>query len=382
MAHCRPAGGVRGSPPSPQAGAGGPTGAPGSLRAPRYTSPLAHDGTSRGSDWTGRVIDQRYRIVRPLGEGAMGSVYVADHLTLHKQVALKVVRAEFAGNRELLARFAREALAGSRIEHPSVVPSLDYGPLQEGGAYLVMPLVPGAPLTDLLHAHGRLPWQHVAHWGAQIADALAAAWAQGFVHRDLKPDNILIEARVDSAPVARIIDFGVARLCDQLSGTAVPAAGGAPALTQEGAIIGTPGYMAPEQALGRTASHAADLYSLGVVMWEALVGQPRWRGESIRAVLQAQLTEKRPSARDASGDASIPEALDRLVERLLAARPEERPGDARQVRDELRALLRAPAAGESAARAVGKGPLARPGVWLALIALLAAGASIGAWLAL
>ena len=308
----------------------------------------------------------------------MGSVFVADHLTLHKQVALKVVRAEFAGNRELLARFAREALAGSKIEHPSVVPALDYGPLEEGGAYLVMPLVPGASLTDVLLERGRLPWQHVAHWGAQIADALAAAWAQGFVHRDLKPDNIMLEARPEAAPVARIIDFGVAKLCSQL-GNAAGAAGasGTPALTQEGAIIGTPGYMAPEQALGRTASHSADLFSLGVVMWEALVGEPRWTGGSIREILTAQLTQKRPTARVASGDASIPDALDGLIERLVAQRPEERPSDARQVRDELRALLRAPA---PAARGAA-GPFAMRGVWMVLFGLLLAGAAIGGWLA-
>ena len=307
----------------------------------------------------------------------MGSVFVADHLTLHKQVALKVVRAEFAGNRELLARFAREALAGSKIEHPSVVPALDYGPLEEGGAYLVMPLVPGASLTEVLLARGRLPWRDVAHWGAQIADALAAAWAQGFVHRDLKPDNIMLEARPEAAPVARIIDFGVAKLCSQLGGAAAAAsAHGVPALTKEGAIIGTPGYMAPEQALGRPASHSADLFSLGVVMWEALVGEPRWTGESVRAILTAQLTEKRPSARVASGDASIPESFDALIERLVAPRPEERPSDARQVRDDLRALLRAPA------RRGAAGPFAMRGVWLVLFGLLLAGAAIGGWLAL
>jgi serine/threonine-protein kinase len=335
-------------------------------------------GVASSSDWTGRVIDQRYRVVRPLGEGAMGSVFVADHLTLHKQVALKVVRAEFAGNRELLARFAREALAGSKIEHPSVVPALDYGPLEEGGAYLVMPLVPGASLTDVLLARKRLPWQDVAHWGAQIADALAAAWAQGFVHRDLKPDNIMLEVRPDAAPVARLIDFGVAKLCNQLGSTTVASASGAAALTKEGAIIGTPGYMAPEQALGRPASHSADLFALGVVMWEALVGEPRWTGASIREILTAQLTEKRPSARLASGDASIPEGFDGLIERLVAQRPEERPSDARQVRDELWALLRAPAA----ARRGAAGAFAMRGVWLVLLGLLLAGAAIGGWLAL
>jgi serine/threonine protein kinase len=335
--------------------------------------------------WDGLIIDQRYRIVRPLGEGAMGSVFVAEHLGLHKQVALKLVRSEFVGNRELSARFAREALAGSRIEHPSVVAVLDYGSLADGTAYLVMPLVPGAPLSDLLSARGRLPWAQAAELGAQIADALAAAWAHGFVHRDLKPDNILIEPRGQDAPLARVIDFGVAKLSDQRFAEATGAASGAQPLTKEGTIIGTPGYMAPEQALGRTATHAADLYSLGVVLWEALVGRRRWDGTSIRAILQAQLREKRPSVREATADATIPIGLDQLIERLVSVQIERRPSDARQVRDELRALI----LGAQPAPAPAQPPVQRRPtrlgdgrVWVVLLGLLAAGAVLGAWLAL
>ena len=141
------------------------------------------------------------------------------------------MRAEFVGNRELLARFAREALAGSRIEHPSVVAVLDYGPLPDGTAYLVMPLVPSTSLKEVLAARGRLPWREVAELCAQIADALAAAWAQGFVHRDLKPDNLLVEPRDSGPPLARIIDFGVAKVLDQPLSEAAPAASGGAQLT-------------------------------------------------------------------------------------------------------------------------------------------------------
>ena len=269
----------------------------------------------------------------------MGAVFVAEHLNLHKQVALKVVRAEYAGNREVLARFAREALAGSRIDHPSVVAALDYGSLEEGGAYLVMPLVLGKCLTDIFLERGRLPWPEAVELGAQIADALAAAWDKGFVHRDLKPDNILVEPREQGGPLARVIDFGIAKLA-HLSGAGRGAGAAGPALTKEGAIMGTPGYMAPEQALGRTATHAADLYSLGVVLWEALVGQPRWTGDSVQEILRAQLRETRPSVREACPDAAVPMALDRLVERLVSVRPEERPETARDVRDQLREIIR------------------------------------------
>jgi serine/threonine-protein kinase len=338
---------------------------------------LEHTRHRSGGLWDGLVIDQRYRIVRPLGEGSMGSVYVAEHLGLHKEVALKLVRSEFGGNRELLMRFAREALAGSRIDHPSVVAVLDYGPLPDGTAYLVMPIVAGTSLKDTLQMRGRLPWREVAELGAQIADALAAAWSQGFIHRDLKPDNVLLELRGEEPPLARLIDFGVAKLLDpaQPEGSDSPLS--AP-LTKEGTMIGTPGYMAPEQALGRPATHAADLYALGVVLWEALVGQRRWGGATIQAILRAQLGEKRPSAREASGDGSIPIELDHLIERLVAARVEQRPNDARTVRDELRALLARPAVPEAKR---GAGSARRARAWMLVLGLLAAGA-LGGWLAL
>lgn len=342
-------------------------------------------GHSAKPAWDGRIIDRRYRILRQLGEGAMGAVFVAEHLNLHKQVALKVVRQEYAGNREVLARFAREALAGSRIDHPSVVAALDYGSLEEGGAYLVMPLVPGKCLTDIFLERGRLPWPEAVELGAQIADALAAAWDKGFVHRDLKPDNILVEPREHGGPLARVIDFGIAKLAP-LSGAGRGAAGAGPALTKEGAIIGTPGYMAPEQALGRTATHAADLYSLGVVLWEALVGHPRWTGDSVQAILRAQLREARPSVREACPDAAVPVALDRLVERLVSVRAEERPETARDVRDQLREIVRHAAVAPTRpvsmpARVASKSP-ARRNAGSVLAATAIAGAVLGGFIAL
>jgi tRNA A-37 threonylcarbamoyl transferase component Bud32 len=346
-------------------------------------SDIEHQETVHG--WQGRVIDRRYRILRPLGQGAMGQVFVAEQLSLHKQVALKVVRTELAGNRELLERFAREALVGSRIDHPSVVAVLDYGVLEEGGAYLVMPLVPGECLAEILAQRGRLPWPEVAELGAQIADALAAAWAQGYVHRDLKPDNILIEPRAQAGPLARVIDFGVAKLFDPLSGGAMASTGTGEPLTKEGTIIGTPGYMAPEQALGRAATHVADLYSLGVVLWEALVGQPRWTGDSVPAILRAQLKASRPSARAASADATIPSALDELVERLVAVRPEQRPVDARVVRDQLRQILQTRAVSAASDRErtlLAPAPAASLRPWKVLVGMLGAGAVIGGLLAL
>jgi serine/threonine-protein kinase len=309
----------------------------------------------------------------------MGQVFVAEHLGLHKDVALKVVRPEYAGHPELAARFAREAQAGSRIDHPSVVAALDYGTLEEGGAYLVMKLARGERLGDLVERHGRLPWQVAAELGAQIAGALAAARAEGFVHRDIKPDNIVVEQRPDSAPLAQVLDFGVAGLA------APPASAtghlkGEP-LTKEGTIIGTPGYMAPEQALGQPATHCADLYSLGVVLWEALVGEPLWTGDSAHAIMRAQLKLSRPSAREATRDATLPAELDHLIQRLTAVRPEHRPQDASEVQSELLRMV-ATRAGDTA----GKGhhqkttlpatsALGRPTLLLALTLMFALSAA-------
>jgi serine/threonine protein kinase len=249
--------------------------------------------------------------------------------------------------------------------------------LPDGTAYLVMPIVVGTSLKDTLQMRGRLPWREVAELGAQIADALAAAWAHGFVHRDLKPDNVLLEPREPGPPLARIIDFGVAKLLDPARPEETESPISTP-LTKEGTMIGTPGYMAPEQALGRPATHAADLYALGVVLWEALVGQRRWGGATIQAILHAQLSQKRPSARAASGDGTIPIELDQLIERLVSSRVEERPDDARSVRDQLRALLAAGPAPGAPHRQTSK---RRGRTWMLVLGLLAAGA-LGGGLAL
>src|SRR5690606_35694773 len=135
--------------------------------------------------WIGRVIDDRYKIVEVLGEGGMGAVFVAEQLRLRKQVAFKTIRAEFAAHSQAEARFTREALATGRLDHPHVASAIDYGPLPEGGAYLVTQLVRGETLTKRLEA-GPLAWPQVCLLGSQIADALAAAHALGIIHRDLK----------------------------------------------------------------------------------------------------------------------------------------------------------------------------------------------------
>ncbi|MET0287794.1 MAG: serine/threonine-protein kinase [Polyangiales bacterium] len=280
----------------------------------------------------GQVIAERYRVTELLAEGGMGAVYIADHLTLHKQVALKIVHPEHAGNAELVARFEREAMATSRIDHPNVVAAIDFGTLPDATAYLAVQLVRGPSLTRVLTEHGRMPWQRASSIGAQIADALWAAHGHGIIHRDLKPDNVLLQSRDDGSELVKVLDFGVAKFSSE---SKVPLSARTD-VTQIGMVVGTPGYMAPEQTIGNPADERSDLYGLGVLLWESLVGEPLWAAADLQALVEKQMSETPRPVREASGDSTIPEGLENLVARLLARRAEDRPGDAASVRDMLR----------------------------------------------
>ncbi|WAS99543.1 serine/threonine-protein kinase [Nannocystis punicea] len=273
-------------------------------------------------------------MVELLGEGGMGAVYVAEHLKLHKHVAIKTIRAEFAANSQAEARFTREALATARLDHPHVVSAIDYGHLPEGGAYLVIQLVRGHSLTKRLE-QGPLTWQQACKLGAQVADALAAAHGLGIIHRDLKPDNILLEPREGDEFHARVLDFGIARVSGG-EGIGTIADIGQP-ITRMGAVVGTPGYMAPEQAVGEKVDVRVDLYALGVILWEACTGRYLWDAESLTDLFAAQLSRPAPHLPHATRR-EIPSPLATLVDHLLARKPEERPATAAAVRDELRKL--------------------------------------------
>jgi serine/threonine-protein kinase len=211
----------------------------------------------------------------------MGAVYIADHLTLHKQVALKIIHPEHAGNAELTARFEREAMATSRIDHPNVISAIDFGTLNDGTAYLAVQLVRGPSLTRVLTTQGAIGWQRAASIGAQIADALSAAHGHGIVHRDLKPDNVLLQTRDDGTELVKVLDFGVAKFAPE---SKVPLSARTD-VTQIGMVVGTPGYMAPEQTIGNPADERSDLYALGVILWESIVGDPLWSAHDLQALV-------------------------------------------------------------------------------------------------
>ncbi|UJR82484.1 serine/threonine-protein kinase [Sandaracinus amylolyticus] len=285
----------------------------------------------RSETWTGRLVEGRYRVVELLGEGGMGAVFLAEHVKLSKKVALKVILPQFAGDGELAERFAREAMASAKLDHPHVASALDYGALPEGGAYLVMPYVRGRSLRHAMDA-GDATWQFACEIGAQIADALGAAHAHRIVHRDLKPENVILEPRDDGSEMVKVLDFGVARVASEEGASASTGK----ALTRVGTIIGTPGYMAPEQALGENVDTRADLYALGVVLWELVAKQSLFPDDDLTAIVTRQLTTEIP--RLASVVPDVPVELDELVARLLARARDDRPQRAGEVRDVLRRL--------------------------------------------
>ena len=282
--------------------------------------------------WLGRTIDERYKIEQLLGQGGMGAVFLAEHVKLQKKVAFKVILPQFAGNGEVAERFAREAMASAKLEHPHVASALDYGTLPEGGAYLVMQYARGPSLRRVEDDEpSKRNWRYACEVGAQIADALSAAHAAGIVHRDLKPENVILEPRDDGGELVKVLDFGIARVIDDASGPVALTK-----LTRVGTIIGTPGYMSPEQALGEPVDARADLYALGVILWEICAGRELWNETEITALVTKQLTTEPPHI--ASIVADVPAELDALIHRLLARDKNERPDRAGEVRDVLRRI--------------------------------------------
>jgi serine/threonine-protein kinase len=268
----------------------------------------------------------------------MGAVFVAEHLRLRKEVAFKIIRPEIAEDPKIAARFAREAMATAQIESPHIASAVDYGTLPEGGAFLVTQLARGRSLSALLN-EGPIPWPRAVEIAAQIADALSTAHAIGIVHRDLKPDNVIVGERDDGSPLAMVLDFGIASLSHD---AALPTAGAASnePLTAYGLVIGTPGYMAPEQAVGDKVDARTDLYALGVILWESTTGVVLWSGDTLTEMVSQQMRAPAPALHKAT-DVDIPEALDELVASLLARAPGDRPESAGAVRNELRGLITA-----------------------------------------
>ena len=267
-----------------------------------------------------RVIANRFRIECEIGRGGMGTVYLATHLGLERPVAIKVLKAEFAADPEVAERFMREARTMARLRHTRAAMIFDAGSLPDGRPFIVMEHVEGATLADILAREGRFAPERAVRIACEICDVLAEAHALGIVHRDLKPSNIMLNERGVS-----VLDFGIAKVL-----TASADVTKTHATTESGLIIGTPRYMSPEQCMGRPVGTASDLYSVGVLVYEMLSGQPPFTDQLQSAVLVRQATAAPPPLM-----ARCPEAPRRLAmatHTLLAKNPDDRPKSAREAR--------------------------------------------------
>ena len=276
----------------------------------------------------GVVLSGRYLIERLIGEGGMGAVYQAEHTHMRKRLAVKVLHPEMSRMAEVVARFEREAMAAAHIEHPNVAAATDFGKLEDGSFFLVLEYVEGRSLREAI-AEGRLELGRALSIARQMASALGRAHSIGIVHRDLKPENIMLVARDGEADFVKVLDFGIAKVPVGELGTQPTAPG--QALTQLGMVYGTPEYMAPEQALGEAVDPRADLYGLGVILFEMLAGSRPYEHESKVTLLGMHVTATIPHASQRAPDAAIPPEVDAIVMRLMAKDAADRYPDAKSL---------------------------------------------------
>jgi serine/threonine protein kinase len=293
---------------------------------------------------TDTIIDHRYEVIAPLGEGGMGTVYKVRHTTLDRMFAMKVLRRDLAADAMLAARFLQEARATAAIRHSAVVAINDFGELDDGAPYFVMELLVGETLATRMRARGLLPPREAATIACKLADALGAAHAANVVHRDLKPENVFLvgtAAGRSSADEVRIVDFGAAKII------------GGSKLTRPGVVFGTPYYMSPEQASGQPVDARADIYSLGVLLYEMVTGALPFEADTYMGVLTKHMfaAPVKPSLRVPAG-AQLGE-VEAVVLRALEKDPAARYASMAELSAALQRAMdtRASAAPRDAARA-------------------------------
>ena len=273
-----------------------------------------------GEPKVGDILDSRYRITGLLGTGGMGSVYRAEHVTIRRPVAIKVLHPNFADDPDYAKRFEREAFVTGRTDHPNCVTVSDFGPLAGGGFYLVMELVDGVLLADVLDDVDRMPPRRALHIIRHVLRGLGHAHANGIVHRDVKPANVILVKQDNDEDFAKILDFGIAKLVDA-------AASHDPAnnqLTRVGTTVGTPTYVAPEQAVGGVVDARSDLYSVSIMLYEMIAGRPPFQDEDTVRVLAKHLSAPVPAMADLAPDVVVSAAVEEMIRKGLSKDKAER----------------------------------------------------------
>jgi serine/threonine-protein kinase len=261
-------------------------------------------------EFIGTVIDGKYRIERLLGRGAMGEVYAGTHTRLDRPIAIKILHPSLGVDDLFVARFSREARAAAKLEHPNAVNVYDFGSFDDGTAYLVMAFIEGVTLRDVIRREGRLPLDRALDLIRQAASAVAAAHARGIVHRDIKPDNMMVRTEESGALSLKVVDFGLAKIVE--SGTQI---------TNQGDWLGTPKYMAPEQVSSDQVDGRADVYALGCVLFELLAGRAPFEGTSTEVAFKHAL---QPVPTFESLGVDVIPAVERAIRHALEKSPDAR----------------------------------------------------------
>ncbi len=309
-----------------------------------------------------------YRLEQVLGEGGMGIVYRAEHMKLGRQVAIKLLKPEFASNPMAVRRFFDEARVVNRFNHEHIVQIEDFIDAEGSEKYYVMELLKGQSLTELQAALGAVPLSRAVAIMAQVAETLAAVHEQEVVHRDLKPDNVFLIQRSSTTDFVKLLDFGVAKLS---SGPEGRSAGS----TAAGTLLGTPEYMAPEQLAGKAVDARADIYSFGIIMFELCAGGHRpFVAKSFGEMVIQHMTVPPPDPNEHSRVGALPPALAELILHCLEKEPNKRPASMREVHGRLLAL-----AGEIKDGKPSRARMRRPLKWGIAATLAMAALAVATW---
>jgi serine/threonine protein kinase len=249
----------------------------------------------------------------------MGCVYLAEHVAIRRPLALKLLHPEVEGIDGISERFQREAFAIGRVDHPNCVNVSDFGQLEDGTLYMVLEVLDGVPLFDLLDKEPRLGWRRALHIARHVLSALAYAHDAGIVHRDVKPENVILVDQDGDRDFAKILDFGIAKLFDDAHVEA-----GITGLTQLGVTIGTPTYIAPEQAFGQPVDARADLYALSIMLFEMIAGVPPFEAEVVIGLLTMHATAEVPRFCDVAPRERVPPEVEAMIRRGLEKKKEDR----------------------------------------------------------
>ena len=281
-----------------------------------------------------RVLVGKFRLERLLGVGAMGRVYQAEHLSLSKKIAVKVLHRHLMGDDGLARRFHREAKSAFTLNHPNSIRIMDFGQDVDGVLYIAMELLDGESLHDVLSREAPLPLDRCVHIMSQVCHALDEAHHHNIVHRDLKPENVMVMSRRSETDFVKVCDFGIAKVQDPKADDPDST------ITMAGMVCGTPEYMSPEQARGELLDGRSDLYSLGVILYHMVTDRLPFTAESALGCVTKHLTEEPPPPRQVRPDLNIPPILEEFILRVLAKARDVRPPTAAAFAEELEEIAR------------------------------------------